>query len=709
MGALTVSGAVLSPAFAAGTTAYTAAVGHEVGRVTVAATPARSVSTVAFVPAVDADPATEGHQVDLAEGANALAVEVGAEDGTTTRRYAVAVTRARAPGLDLARSLGVAEGGSGTYTVALATRPTGAVTVAVAKVAGGSANVSVAPPSLTFAVSDWDGAQTVTVSAADDDDTDPDAATVRHTASGGGYGAVTADLAVSVAENDAPGLVVDADPATSTVIDPGPLALSEGDADAASKGYTVRLATRPAVTVTVTVASADAAAVAVDTDGDTPGDQSALVFDASTWGSAQTVTARAPDDADAGAESVALSHTAAGGAYTGVGTALTVTVADDDVLAAPANLVVGAQVQALHLAWDAVAGAGGYKVQWTSGGQAYDATRQALSTTTTHTIGSLAAGGEYTVRVLPTRSGAHDGPASAEATGTPRALPAVSIDAPRVHEGAVGAGGTLRFTVALGHASQQQVAVGYADAGTGTATSGTDYTALGAGVLTFAPGTTARTLDVAVTGDGADESDETVVVVLSSPVNAVLGTAASGAGAIVDDDGTPSVSIDSPSVAEGAGEALRFTVSLSHASAQSVTVRYADAGTGTATSGADYTALGAGVLTFAAGESTRTLDVAVIDDALEEPDETVVVVLSSPANAVLGTARGAGAIANDDDALTVALVLTPAAIDEGGSANVATVTATLSSPAAGGGDAHGGGGGGGRTRSRPTSRRRARC
>ena len=90
------------------------------------------------------------------------------------------------------------------------------------------------------------------------------------------------------------------------------------------------------------------------------------------------------------------------------------------------------------------------------------------------------------------------------------------------------------------------------------------------------------------------------------------------------------------------------------------------------------------MLTFAAGESTRTLDVAVIDDALEEADETVVVVLSSPANAVLGAAaRGTGAIANDD-VPTVALVLTPAAIDEGGTTStVSTVTATLSGPAAG--------------------------
>ena len=310
LGALTVSGAVLSPAFAPGTTAYTVAVGHEVARVTVAATPARSVSTVAFVPAVDADPATEGRQVDLAVGANALAVEVGAEDGTTTRRYAVAVTRARAPGLDLARSLGVAEGGSGTYTVALATRPSGAVTVAVAKVAGGSANVSVAPPSLTFAVSDWDGAQTVTVSAADDADTDPDAATVRHTASGGGYGAVTADLAVSVAENDAPGLVVD-----RTVL---------GVAEGGSGTYTVALATRPAGAVTVAVAPVTGGSADVSVA------PPSLTFAVSGWDGAQTVTVSAADDADAVADAATVRHRASGADYGSVSADLSVTVTESD-------------------------------------------------------------------------------------------------------------------------------------------------------------------------------------------------------------------------------------------------------------------------------------------------------------------------------------------------------------------------------------------
>ena len=42
--------------------------------------------------------------------------------------------------------------------------------------------------------------------------------------------------------------------------------------------------------------------------------------------------------------------------------------------------------------------------------------------------------------------------------------------------------------------------VDYADAGTGTATSGTDYTAVTGGTLTFAVGTTSQTFDVSVDG-----------------------------------------------------------------------------------------------------------------------------------------------------------------------------------------------------------------
>ena len=98
---------------------------------------------------------------------------------------------------------------------------------------------------------------------------------------------------------------------------------------------------------------------------------------------------------------------------------------------------------------------------------------------------------------------------------------------------------------------------------------------------------------------------------------------------------TPSLSIDSPSVTEGdSGTAsLTFTVTLSAASGSAVTVGYADAGTGTATSGTDYTALSPGTLTFAAGETSKTVTVQVRGDTTDEPHQTVVVQLSGATNA----------------------------------------------------------------------------
>ena len=140
----------------------------------------------------------------------------------------------------------------------------------------------------------------------------------------------------------------------------------------------------------------------------------------------------------------------------------------------------------------------------------------------------------------------------------------------------------LKFTVTLSAASSKQVTVDWAEGTSGTATSGTDFTAITGGTLTFAVGTTSQTFDVSVTGDTTDEADETVVVTLSNAVNATTSTA-TGTGMITDDDAAPSLSIDSPRVTEGDSGStnLTFTVTLSAASGKQVTVQYADAGTGT--------------------------------------------------------------------------------------------------------------------------------
>ena len=126
------------------------------------------------------------------------------------------------PGILLSRTaLTVAEGGSGTYTVRLNTRPSGEVTVTITSdIAEVTVDDTSADPgvqnTLTFTTLNWSTARTVTVRAATDTDTDDDSATLTHTAAGGGYAGLTAGLAVTVADAGdvtAPTLA-DTDPAT---------------------------------------------------------------------------------------------------------------------------------------------------------------------------------------------------------------------------------------------------------------------------------------------------------------------------------------------------------------------------------------------------------------------------------------------------------------------------------------------------------------
>ena len=94
-------------------------------------------------------------------------------------------------------ALTIEEGGDATYTVRLDTQPTDSVTVTVNDPA--NTDVTAEPASLTFSASTWSTAQTVTVSAKQDDDAADDTATVTHTVSGADYGSVSAsDVAVTV-------------------------------------------------------------------------------------------------------------------------------------------------------------------------------------------------------------------------------------------------------------------------------------------------------------------------------------------------------------------------------------------------------------------------------------------------------------------------------------------------------------------------------
>ncbi|MFM6728467.1 MAG: Calx-beta domain-containing protein, partial [Dolichospermum sp.] len=97
-----------------------------------------------------------------------------------------------------------------------------------------------------------------------------------------------------------------------------------------------------------------------------------------------------------------------------------------------------------------------------------------------------------------------------------------------------------------------------------------------------------------------------------------------------------------------------YTVTLSQASNQTVSVNYATAN-GTATAGSDYTAT-IGTLTFAPGVTTQVLNIPILNDSLNEADETFTLTLSSPTNAALGTQTAATTTITDT--LTAAVTTT---------------------------------------------------
>jgi hypothetical protein len=231
------------------------------------------------------------------------------------------------------------------------------------------------------------------------------------------------------------------------------------------------------------------------------------------------------------------------------------------------------------------------------------------------------------------------------------------------------------FTVSLSSAASTVVSVDYATAN-GTATAGTDYTALPTTTLTFNPGETSKTITVAINGDNQVESDETFFVNLSNlQTNGSNVTLADNQGqGTINNDDSASISISDVTVIEGNSGTTNavFTVTLSNAVDTAVTVNYATAdGTATTTDN-DYTAIAATPLIFNAGETSKTITVAVNGDNQFESDETFLVNLSNlqtnGRNVTITDNQGQGTIANDDTSVTLAV--SPASVTEDGTSNL---------------------------------------
>src|SRR6185436_12492369 len=152
----------------------------------------------------------------------------------------------------------------------------------------------------------------------------------------------------------------------------------------------------------------------------------------------------------------------------------------------------------------------------------------------------------------------------------------------------------------------------------GTAAAGSDYTATN-GTLSFAAGESTNTITIALIDDDTQENTESFRVRLLNPSNTALGLATNTV-TIADDDGsTVGFTVTADSVTEDTNS-LSVTVVRSGATNTAASVNFASATNGTATVGSDYRGTN-GVLSFAAGVTTNTFALVVLNDALPENNE----------------------------------------------------------------------------------------
>jgi hypothetical protein len=276
--------------------------------------------------------------------------------------------------------------------------------------------------------------------------------------------------------------------------------------------------------------------------------------------------------------------------------------------------------------------------------------------TATPTSGSAGfAAGTASVSVTQTVSGSSSSPTVITLPVSATTSYSASIASDQVTEG-----GSAVFTVTRSGDTSGTGTVVYASQN-GTATAGSDYTAAASTTLTFTAGQTTKTVTVATTDDALIEGNETLSLVLSSPVGGYLGTGSSASATIVDNEvGLFSLAdvATGVSFSEGVGT-KSFTVNRSGLTTGAATVVVSSGG-GTATPGSagsnDYNAVNQ-TLSFAAGETSKTVTVTVNNDVLVEGNETFNLQLSnaSAGNLIDAANASVSATIQDNEVATISL------------------------------------------------------
>ncbi len=435
-----------------------------------------------------------------------------------SEKISVTITDNDAPGIDVRDRVTVPEGGSEELKIALARSPSGPVVVTITR--NTNPDLMLDRFSLTFTTADWQTPKTVTLTATEDDDFETDSGILLLTASGGGYDElIPITITVTIAENDAAGLVVEE-----------AVTMEEGG----THPLEVRFLAQPSGPVTVTFSGHAGTDLSLR---DTP-----LTFTTSNWNQAQTVTLTAAEDEDYETDTIELNLAASGGGYNGEDAPVTVTITDNDERPGPLTITIydkreledaGAIQLPIELSrpTDAVV-----TVQYAS------------------TDGTAESGLDYTASrgIVIFDPGATRGvieieitddeiPESTETFAVTLLKPQNAIIARGTGTGTIldNDGGTailrvedalvqeeegmVRFQVSLSHPQRQMISAAYRTQD-GTAKAGEDYEA-SSGVVTLAPGTVDAMIAVPLLKDGLDWQEETFTVHLESSENAEIAKA----------------------------------------------------------------------------------------------------------------------------------------------------------------------------------------
>jgi regulation of enolase protein 1 (concanavalin A-like superfamily) len=192
----------------------------------------------------------------------------------------------------------------------------------------------------------------------------------------------------------------------------------------------------------------------------------------------------------------------------------------------------------------------------------------------------------------------------------------------------------------------------------GTAVSGTDYSTIATPLSLVIPaGSASATVTVTPIQDALIEGPETVIETINTDTNYTVGTPASATVTIADDDrSTVSLVANDAIATETPGNTGQFTLTRTAPSTASLTVNFTIAGTASNTT--DYAVI-ASSTTFAIGETSKTITVTPVDDAVTEGDEIVILSINTSTNYDIGSGAFGAVTIQDNDYPPVVYITSP--------------------------------------------------